>query len=146
MKGETGSTRTWIIKDLEPTLSKEEIGTAVGETLKGAEYKLISIRPAYGHTQRVTFLVNKNRAEILKNLPQVKIGWVSCRVARLDEEVRCYRCQEAGHKAARCKGPDRSKQCFRCGQEGHKKIECQVKGGLSREAEKVQELAGGAAN
>ena len=52
-------------------------------------------------------------ALILLKATQIKIGWVSCRVRRKTELIRCYRCLVFSHMAANCRGPDRSRFWWR---------------------------------
>ena len=53
------------------------------------------------------------------------VGFVSAKVTLLQQRVlRCFRCHETGHVAAKCSGVDRSAHCFRCGRPGHKQASC----------------------
>lgn len=56
------------------------------------------------------------------------VGWSSVRVVPLGlRPMRCYRCMEVGHAAARCSSQtDRSSCCFRCGLSGHRATECRA--------------------
>lgn len=53
------------------------------------------------------------------------IGWATIVAKPLPaRRMRCFRCLEAGHGAAACKGPDRSGRCYRCSDRSHSAKEC----------------------
>ena len=47
-----------------------------------------------------------------------------CKVEKRIEMRRCFKCWAYEHKAAECKGPDRTKTCNKCGKEGHRYKDC----------------------
>lgn len=57
----------------------------------------------------------------------LKVGYVKCQVGeyeRREKVIQCYRCQNFGHIAAKCKGRER---CSRCGQLDHNVKSCKSK-------------------
>lgn len=88
------------------------------------EMKVLAIRRAFGETKTATVAMAGNAARLLIAKGKIRIGWVMCRVIRCVEQPKCFKCQEIGHIAARCRGLDRSNQCFRCGEEGHHARNC----------------------
>ena len=80
-------------------------------------------RPLRGGRKSFAQLEEVRALRLLK-MTHIKIGWVSCRVRRMLEASRCYRCLGFGHMAALCRGPDRSRGCWRWGVEGHTAAAC----------------------
>ncbi|XP_015124505.1 uncharacterized protein LOC107046408 [Diachasma alloeum] len=88
-----------------------------------------SMRKAYGGTQ--TAYLTLTSAAVTKILGEddhgkIKIGWVNCRIRRVQRPVKCFKCWHYGHLASKCRSAvDRSKLCARCAGDGHKAKECQ---------------------
>lgn len=55
---------------------------------------------------------------------RVYVGWLAFKVRGLDDVTRCYRCQEYGHVAARCKLSPNLERCRACNRGGHKERDC----------------------
>ncbi|XP_033228978.1 uncharacterized protein LOC117180594 [Belonocnema kinseyi] len=62
--------------------------------------------------------------DILASSPLATLRCVLVKRRQKLEVIRCYRCLNFGHRAASCKGSDRTKACWRCGAEGHKSAKC----------------------
>lgn len=121
-------TRIAVVKDMDEGVLKEDVRAAIEEALGPEERKQVviyNLRPAYGGTQRCTIRLpyTEGATELLEN-GRIRIGLMRCRIQDLPNNPRCYRCQETGHMAANCKGPDRSTLCRRCDKEGHKAADC----------------------
>lgn len=114
------------IRDLEQDVNEEEIKRSLvmasGESEECISVK--ALRPAFGCTQTARVMLLSALRKRLNKLPRIKIGWVSCRIIHIEEELRCYRCWELGLIAARCTGVDRKTCCFKCGRQGHLKADC----------------------
>lgn len=83
--------------------------------------------PSFGGAQRAIVQVTGSVATQLMKKGTVRIGFLSCRVRLREQKTeRCFRCHGYGHKAAGCKGPDRSNQCMTCGGVGHLAKECKA--------------------
>lgn len=111
------------IKDLDEVVTKEDVITAITMSLgeeQRSSVEILNMRPAHSGTQVCAVRMPRtSKTDTLLKEGRVKIGLVWCRVRERVEVLRCYRCLNFGHIAARCDGPDRSKECRRCGQMGH---------------------------
>ncbi|XP_033228834.1 uncharacterized protein LOC117180444 [Belonocnema kinseyi] len=102
------------VLDLDTTTDGEEFEAAIrrhfGEQLFG-EMKVCLTKRAFRATLKAFVEINEEIATKLVHAGHLKVGWMSCRVRKKIEVIRCYRCLGFGHKAASCKGPDRTKGC-----------------------------------
>jgi hypothetical protein len=44
--------------------------------------------------------------------------------AIMEADVKCYNCQQKGHKSFECKQPKKARLCYHCNKEGHRKYDC----------------------
>lgn len=110
---------------LAPGVTEEAVKAALTTVLGRTTRAMVtSIRPAYPDKVRVNILVPISEAEEIKRKPPFRMGLLKGAFA--DPPKRCRRCNEVGHLAAQCRGPDRSKQCFNCHQEGHMARDCTI--------------------
>lgn len=57
---------------------------------------------------------------------RITIGWTRCRIRLLEKRTSfCFRCQERGHIAVVCQGPEKDRRCYRCHKPGHLMQDCQ---------------------
>lgn len=119
------SRRTVVhVKGIAMDTTEEEITTALSRVLgEDEDFKLSSIRQAYGETKNVTVITNFRAAKKLTER-RVRIGWVHCGAYIREPEERCFRCWSFGHVSATCKGVDRSQLCYGCGKAGHHRAQC----------------------
>ncbi|XP_015123417.1 uncharacterized protein LOC107045607 [Diachasma alloeum] len=120
------------IKDIDEETSKEDVlealQRAVGEEHQMGPETIQSMRKAYGGTQ--TGCLTLTSAAVKKILGEddhgkIKIGWVKCRIRRVQRPVKCFKCWHYGHLASKCRSAvDRSKLCARCAGDGHNAKEC----------------------
>lgn len=122
---------TLEIKDLDETITKEEIVEALQRDLNKTDVKIDAIktiRKAYGGTQTALVNLPVETAKKLAEIGKLRIGWVVCRVRELIIPTKCYRCWHYGHLAKNCKSDvDRSTSCIKCGKQGHKADKCNSK-------------------
>ena len=91
------------ILNVDPTVEEEEVSKAVRSCLwekPPACVKVSLTRKPFRGTRKA--FVRSEEASVLTLLKatHIKIGWVSCRVRRKTELIRCYRCLGFGHMAA----------------------------------------------
>lgn len=121
------------IKDLDETTTKYEVLEALLKVVNGYNSitldAITSIRPTYAGTQTATVQVDVPTAtKIVGDRGKIKIGWVNCRVRRVEKPMKCYRCWRYGHLAGNCTSTtDRSQLCVKCGGKGHKIMDCKQK-------------------
>ncbi|XP_015118143.1 uncharacterized protein LOC107041860 [Diachasma alloeum] len=118
------------IKDRDETTTKEDVPEALKEAA-GEEHKIgadtiKSLRKAYGGTQTASVTLAATTAKkILGEHVKIKIGWVNCRIRRVEIPMKYFRCWHHGHLATKCRSKiDRSKLCAKCSDADHKPTDC----------------------
>jgi len=77
----------------------------------------VHIWPTRSGQQIATAKMSKHAAS---QITRIAVGWTMCRVrARTLPPERCFRCQNFGHNARNCTGPDRTGACWKCGLTDH---------------------------
>ncbi|XP_046145670.1 golgin subfamily A member 6-like protein 22 [Osmia bicornis bicornis] len=114
------------IQDIDPAVDKLELLESIAREGKVKVEDLIckNLRRAYMGTQAA---IVEGPGELMSNIKdnKVKIGWVYCRVRQLPTVMRCFKCHNLGHVAARCAVvPEGTTICRRCGGNGHTMSEC----------------------
>ncbi|XP_015117357.1 uncharacterized protein LOC107041356 [Diachasma alloeum] len=118
------------IKDLDDMTTKEEILKALcktaGNEVQMTQDAIKSLRKAYGGTQTALVTLSVLVAKkILGDHGKIRIGWVNCRVKRVERPVKCFKCWHYGHLATKYTSTvDRSKLCVKCSATGHKALDC----------------------
>lgn len=113
-----------LVKDLDVEAKAVDVVKAVENITKEGVLSEPKLRPAFGKTQSARILVSGKAAKELLNRKRIPVGYISCRVTRVQQDDKCYKCLEKGHFAKNCKGPDRRGTCFKCGEVGHKAVDC----------------------
>ena len=105
---------------------EEEVCKAINEEIGSTDRKMqVRLGPGVDGTFFARMEVPASEARSLQKKGRIKIGWAVCRVKVLEAyRPRCFKCLEAGHLAAECKGPDRKDCCFRCLKPGHRIATC----------------------
>ncbi|XP_011309786.1 uncharacterized protein [Fopius arisanus] len=121
------------IKDLDEDTSKEDVLEAL-QTVAGEEHGIApeavkSLRAAYGGTRTAAVTLTASVAKnILAEHGKIKIGWVNCRIRRVERPMKCFNCWHCGHLSTKCTSAvDRSRVCIKCADDGHKAEECKKK-------------------
>lgn len=112
-------------KNLDEVTSEEEVRSALKEQCELGEIQMtIRMRRGPFGTQVASIKLPTEAAIKSLKAGKIKVGWSVCtlRVSKLPEV--CFKCQEFGHIARHCTGPDRSRLCRRCGEDGHKAQDC----------------------
>ncbi|XP_066155600.1 uncharacterized protein [Euwallacea fornicatus] len=60
----------------------------------------------------------------VRKVAEVRVGISRCRLRKLRDSGRCYRCWGVGNKASACEGVDRARLCAGRVKEGHRAVEC----------------------
>ncbi|XP_015121922.1 uncharacterized protein LOC107044523 [Diachasma alloeum] len=95
---------------------------AAGEEHKIGADTIKSLCKAYGGTQTASVTLAATTAKkILGEHGKIKIGWVNCRIRRVQRPMKCFKCCHYGHLATKCRNKiDRSKLCAKCSEADHK--------------------------
>lgn len=107
------------IRDLDAETTKEELAETIS-----SEYRVVSLRKAFGGTQTAIVVVPNEVAKRLCGSARLRVGLVYARVRPTELQVRCFRCLGLGHVARACSGVNRSSCCLKCSNSGHFSREC----------------------
>lgn len=108
-----------IIKDLDETVTKDEVQAALTEALNGIGVRVGEVRKGKFGSVTVLAYVPTHSAPALLKSGRIKIGWLHCRMAEKLSLTCCYKCQAFGHTAKQCKAPSNARRCLRCGSQDH---------------------------
>ncbi|XP_062538498.1 uncharacterized protein LOC134206792 [Armigeres subalbatus] len=111
--------------DLDEITTADDVIAAMKEQFNLGDVEItIRLRRGPSGTQVAGIKLPVDAAEKALKIGKVKVGWSVCSLSLSQQPEVCFRCQEFGHLARNCKGPDRSKLCRRCGEDGHKAQSC----------------------
>lgn len=116
-----------FVKDLEETITTEEINEAVRKTLqKKTEIKVL--KPIFNEAGlgMATVIIGITDGKELLEKKRIRIGWQRFRVEEKIRLERCFKCQKFGHRTYECKDQQTAPKCLRCGDEEHKTNKCDV--------------------
>jgi len=118
-----------------------QAGVAPQELVRGDRNSITLRTNTGGRGARVARLdVSYPAALTLAGAGHVTIGLTRCKVKLLERsQITCFRCQDRGHIAAECKGPDRPRRCYRCHTEGHLASACKGPAKKETDHRKTQE-------
>lgn len=114
------------INDINPIITKEEVQETLVKAIPGEDCKIPPLRTGFGGMQRtVITLCDTLLTRKFVNGGKLKVGFVSCRIKLLPTVLRCFRCHNLGHSAARCTvGKEIKEVCRKCGDINHNINEC----------------------
>ena len=121
------STRSLEIRDLDETVEKEEVVSALylalGRPALDGSCRLFT---RFGGVKTAVIRLAEADAAHLLQLGKLRIGWVACRIHERAEVARCFRCLGYGHGSRGCSNPERKNSCWRCGVAGHVARSCKA--------------------
>ena len=121
------STRSLEIRDLDETVEKKEVVSAVCLALgRPALEGSCRLFTHLGWVKTAEIRLSEVDAARLLQLGKLRIGWVACRIREHAEVARCFRCLGYGHGSRGCSNPDRKNACWRCGGTGHLAKSCKA--------------------
>lgn len=111
--------------DLDEITTADDVRIAMKEQFELGDVDMtIRLRRGPFGTQIAVIKLPVEAADKALRVGKVKVCWSVCSLSLFQQPEMCFRCQEFGHLARNCKGPDRSKLCRRCGEDGHKAQSC----------------------
>lgn len=112
-------------RDIDEVTTEEELRSALKEQCElGEAQMIIRLRKGPYGMQVATITLPVDAANKALKVGKIKVCWSVCPLSISQRPEVCYRCQEFGHLARNCKGPDRTNLCRRCGEDGHKALDC----------------------
>ncbi|XP_025200586.1 uncharacterized protein LOC112598375 [Melanaphis sacchari] len=133
-----------LILGIPDWLEEEEVRKEIVEAERELASVEISIRQNDGGGRIASFAAPMETAVRLAERRSIRIGWGLCRVKLIERRHPvCFRCQERGHLAMKCRAQEVAKKCFRCRQTGHLAATCP---GPPFTGRKDSELEGGGQN
>jgi len=119
---------TLEIRDLDSLTEEKDVEQAVEKVLGFAfqkDKRKVTLMRANKRQQRMALVtLGEQEAHKLEQEDHLRVGYLSCKIRRRVEVLRCFKCLEYGHTAPGCKNEDRSGLCFRCGTCNHRKKDC----------------------
>ncbi|XP_069359584.1 uncharacterized protein [Maniola hyperantus] len=115
------------IKDVDSTADEEDIKEAMLNTNLinyHDQLEVKALRPMKNGNQIATIWMEETDCRRLLDLEKLRVGLNICQLQERIEILRCYRCWAYNHKAAQCRGEDRSEKCRKCTGDGHKAKDC----------------------
>ena len=118
---------TILIRDVDPLTTEDDITRVILETLNTKTPVVVNMSNKQENRKQTAFVtLPELQANTLLKTGRIKIGWIHCRVCEFLTPIKCYGCQQYGHKAENCKtekGQMKDK-CLRCCQSGHIAKDC----------------------
>lgn len=114
---------TYELKDIDPTLEREEIRIETAKALGNIdpmEIEIRSVRFSFAGTKTAIIALPAENATKIGENNRISIGYTICRLKKAINIVRCFKCHDLGHLSYVC--PDKGKNeetCRRCGLTGH---------------------------
>ncbi|XP_076659506.1 uncharacterized protein LOC143362891 [Halictus rubicundus] len=110
------------IRDIDPTLEKEELREEIARslTIDTNEIEIKTTRIGLNGTKTAIISLPTRLLEKVPEELKIKIGFTMCRMRRTNNLIRCYKCHGFGHLSYNCKYDFHGKElCRRCGKLGH---------------------------
>lgn len=120
---------TYEIRDVDPTLEKEEIAVELAREIKleAQEIEVKSVRFGYGGTKTAIVCLPSKVLNSIEGESKLKLGFTYCRIRRTHNLIRCFKCHEFGHLSYNCSAKTNGQElCRRCGTLGHQINNCQA--------------------
>ena len=107
------SKRTFEVRDLDETVTREEVVSVLCITLGKPELgDQCRMYKRFGGVQTAVLRLTEEDARSLLGLGKLRVGWVNCRIREHVNVARCFRFQGFGHVSRGCSLPGRKDACW----------------------------------
>lgn len=112
------------ISDVDEEATNEDILAAITERAGNIEEVNITNKRKVGQGVQIIYATIPTTTAH-KVIPRLRIGYTNCKVKKIVEVKKCFKCQGFGYTRVSCTGEEVADRCWRCGETGHKSRACE---------------------